>query len=176
MYNKIKNFSEACWKDRNMFRIFVVACLLWFVATCAFITVNKTWGSLFIYPEQDYKVIQEEADRIISTHDFDTAYQLTITNYSNVYHSLSFELCSNESGAKLTARVKNYGLESEKISYKRMDKTHLTQILKSIFLLMILLPIFLGIFSMYAILIIILIIQFISFIIYKIANVIKPEK
>lgn len=172
MYNKIKNFSKKCWDDMNMLRITAVTCILWIIATFVLITVQKNWDSMFIYPDEDYKVIQKEANRIITTHNFDTSYQLTITNYSNVYHSLSFEL-RNDSGTMLTAFVDNYGLENQSISYKRMDNNPITHILKNIFILLLLVPIFLGVISTYAILIVISIFWLIAFIIHKIINAIK---
>lgn len=171
MYNKIKNFSETCWKEQNMIRIAIGASIFWIVLICILITANHNWHSLFVYPEQDYHLIQAEADRIISNHDFNTTYRLTINNYSNVYHSLSFDL-SNDEGTRLTATVHDYGLETEEISYKRMDKSHISQVLKSVILLLILIPIFLGVFSMYGFLIIVLIFQFISFIVYQIVSAI----
>ncbi len=166
MYSKIKNFSECCWENYGLLRIFLITFAFWTITTCVIATVQGTWDTMFVYPEEEYTEIQTEADRIISNKSFETTYELQITNYSNRDHSLSFDI-RGSNNSLLTVNVSNYGLENEEVSYKRFTKTPTTHILLEL-LAVILLIVLLAFVSMLAILIMISFIWFIAFIIHKI--------
>lgn len=166
MYNKIKNFAESCWENRIMFRIFLICFIFWGIVTCVIATVQGNWNTMFIYPEEEYAEIQAEADRIISSHNFETSYELQITNYSNINHNLSFDIRGSNSSL-LTVKVSNYGLENEEISYSRFTKSPTTHILLQLLAVILLIVLF-AMVSGLAILIIISIIWFVAFIIHKI--------
>lgn len=166
MYNKIKKFAENSWENKSLFRIFLVMFVFWFVVTCAIITVRGGWSTMFTYPEDDYKAVKAEAERIISSKSFDTTYFLEITHYSNTYNTLSFEL-SNENNTSITVNVNNYGLENEEISYTRFSKSPTTHVLKQL-LAIVLLVVLIALFSMIVILVLISLAWLIAFIIHKI--------
>lgn len=166
MYSKIKNFAENCWENRIMFRIFLVAFVFWFIVGCIIAAVQGNWETMFVYPEDDYVKLQNEADRIIISHSFDTSYELQITNYSNRDHCLSFDLRGDNS-ALLTVTVKNYGVENEEITYKRFAKSPISYSALQILAILLVIALF-ALLSLFAILIMISIIWFVSFLIHKI--------
>lgn len=168
MYNKIKKFARNCWENKSMFRIFLVMFVFWFVVACAITTVQDGWSTMFTYPEDDYKAVKAEADRIISSKSFDTTYFLEITHYSNTYNTLSFEL-SNENNTSITVKVNNYGLENEEVSYTRFSKNPVTHVLKRL-LAIVLVIVLMALFSMIVILILISLVWLIAFIIHKIVE------
>lgn len=174
MYKKIKNFAENCWENRSLFRLFLIMFLFWFVVGCILTTNQNKWETMFTYPENDYQIVQEEANRMIKTHDFETDFELNITNYSNTNHSLSFELRGNGSSL-LTVTVTNYMQENEEISYKRFTKSPTSHIFMEI--LAIILVIFLfALLSGLVILICISIVWFVAFVIHKILEHSKNKK
>ncbi len=168
MYSKIKNFAESCWENRIMFRGFMILFIFWSIVTCVIISIQGSWDTMFIYPEEEYVEIQTEADKIILSHNFETSYDLQITNYSNSEHCLSFDI-RGSNNSLLTVKVTNYGLENEEVSYKRFTKSPTTHILLKL-LAIILLIVLLSILSGFGILIIISLIWFVSFIIHKIVE------
>lgn len=168
MYNKIKNFAENSWENKSMFRIFLVTFVIWFVVACAITTVQNDWSTLFTYPEDDYEAVKAEAERIISSKSFDTPYLLEITNYSNTYNTLSFELRS-DNNTLITVKVSNYGLENEEVSYTRFTKNPVTHVLKKL-LAIVLVIVLMALFSMIVILILISLVWLIAFIIHKIVE------
>ena len=168
MYNKIKKFSENCWENKSLFRIFLVMFVFWFIVVCSFITLQDKWSTMFTYPENDYKAVKAEAERIISSKSFDTTYFLEITHYSNTYNTLSFEL-SDENNTSITVNVNNYGLENEEVSYTRFSKNPTTHVLKEL-LAIVLLIVLITLFSMIVILVLISVVWLIAFIIHKIVE------
>lgn len=175
MYKKIKNFAENCWENKSMFRMFLVAFAFWFIVACVLTTVQHKWTDMFTYPEESYVDVQEEAARIVSSHSFETDYELQITHYSNTDHSLSFELRGGDDNTYITVRVSNYDMENEEVSYKRFSASPTSHIFMEL-LAIVLVIAFFSLATEFAILILITFLWFTSFVIFKIAENSKQKK
>lgn len=174
MYKKIKNFGENCWENRSIFRSFLIMFLIWFIVGCIIVTKQNNWKRMFTYPESNYQVVQKEAERMIKSHNFETNFELNITSYNNISHSLTFEL-RGDSNTSLTVTVTNYMQENEEVSYKRLYKSPTSHIffqLLAIFLIIV----FLALLSSFVILIGISIVWCVAFVIHKILEHSKNKK
>ena len=127
-------------------------CLI--VVFCILITINHSWGILFNYRESDYQKLEEEAERMIVNHTFETEYHLNITKYDNQSNSVAIKLYTNEDesislmdamiikllddGPCIRVNVKNYEESSEGYTIVRNVENKAQQIFAGIALLILL--------------------------------------
>lgn len=150
----------------------------WLVWIFAIITFNDYWGDISYYPEEEYRLLEEEAMRMINEEDLESEeYEFVIENYDSRTGNLEMKLYSNRSVPILgtttfvTAKVKNYKMADQMISLTRVndnaEKHEKVQIIGLVFL---------GLIGAAATFACIMICSLILILFLLILDVIKPKK
>ena len=114
MLKKIKNF---CF-DEYTFKGVVIGCLI--LVTVAIFTVgfNDLVKPFLVYPEEEYQMLEKEAERIIDEQTLNTEFKHDV-NYSNTLESKSIEIKLWDKNACVIIDVDNYDETTESITVSR---------------------------------------------------------
>lgn len=114
MLKKIKNF---CF-DEYTFKWVIIGCLI--LAAVAIFTVgfNDLVKPIFVYPEDEYQLLENEAQRIIDEQTLNTEFKHDV-NYSNTLENKSVDVKIYGDGASVVIEVDNYGEETESVNVYR---------------------------------------------------------
>ena len=106
MYEKMKNAKE--WLDAFFNELIVTLLIVVFVVLGIIATNTTNWLDGFSYPKEELQILTEEANRIIETKDFNSEYELTITEttYPDKTTQLKIKLVGESSS--VTATVENW--------------------------------------------------------------------
>ena len=91
-------------------------------------TVSNVYEKSLYYPEDLYKEYQEEAERMIVSHEYTCQYPAKTTIYSeNGRTTLIIEVGDYDEGFKysncVTATVKNFGTNEQEVTFERSRKS-----------------------------------------------------
>lgn len=142
MYEKIRKIGNYIWDNyctKNYFKCVLILSIALIFCVCVVITYNNGW-SYFSYPEKQYSLLEEEANRLTLNHNFDTSYRYTITTYDSETKRLEFDLYSKNTSITIT--VDNYNTKDEFVDITRPQSNAFLYSLTNIFLLIIILPIY----------------------------------
>lgn len=118
MYDKICDIWRKLWSLKGCFMSFLffffVIFIFWFAPK---LIADNGWERLTHYSEDSYKNLEEEANYIIESKDFDTDYNLQIQTYNNFTNYLCFDL--SDDSAAVTVEIENYGEPKEVIDITR---------------------------------------------------------
>lgn len=169
MIKKLHKLADKILDIEYFWPIVLKIAAVFLVISCIFITAKDAWELFFTYSESSYLALEEEAKRIVTENDFNTKYELTITNYNNQTHTMSFEL-SDDSSNYVTVDIDDIEDKNTEYSIERNFKSKFTFIATSI----VCLPLLNILFALIVVVIFLLsswIILFITFIVkslYKI--------
>lgn len=88
--------------------------ILFIVIACVMCIMD--FDSLFIYPEENFQILEAEVNRMISSKDFNTEYELEL-KYNNQSNRVEFQL--DGYGIYVAANIDNYGEENQTITVNR---------------------------------------------------------
>lgn len=126
MLSKIIKFGYACFKSKNLARIFsgcLILCTV-LVLICGFNDIVKP---CFVYPEEDYKLLEAEAQRIINEKTLSSDYRHKIeysTFDENSWIKISVSskkenMWYGNNYAYVIIKVEDYGMETQNVSVER---------------------------------------------------------
>lgn len=88
--------------------------ILFIVIACVMCIMD--FDSLFIYPEENFQILEAEVNRMISSKDFNTEYELEL-KYNNQSNRVEFQL--DGYGIYVAANIDNYGEDNQTITVNR---------------------------------------------------------
>lgn len=121
MYQKIKDIRNSVC-DEHWFATGIISFIISFIIICCSFTINNWWGDFFYpYPEQEYQNLEDEAEKMILNHNFETDYRFTINDYDSESNDFEMELHGDK--ATIEIEVENYGESNQSYEVKRHSET-----------------------------------------------------
>lgn len=102
-----KTLVSHIFTVRNFFIVFIITLL---------VLAFADYDMFFVYPEENYQFLEAEANRMISSNDFNTEYELEL-KYNNQSNSIEFQL--DGYSIYVRANVNNYGESNQDITIQR---------------------------------------------------------
>lgn len=167
MYEKIKKFNEKIVEGKFAIRCI---CILIIFMCALIIYLMDDWQNVFYYPEQEYKVLEDEVKKMIYEQNFETNYKYRITLYDNTSKTLNINLMNSD--VYIDAYVDNFGSKDANITIIRKDDNINHQILKY-FIAFFVLSTLLALWVYLLFILLSLSVLFIAFIAQKLKNKIK---
>lgn len=130
MLKKIKNF---CFAESTINWV-ALGCLILVTVAIFIVGFNDLVKPIFVYPEKEYQLLENEAQRIIDEQTLNTEFKHDIT-YSNTLESKSIEVKLFGDGASVVINVENYGEETENVNVYRNQPTGVMYHIQSVMLL-----------------------------------------
>lgn len=114
MLKKIKNFCS----DEYTFKWVIIGCLILVAVAIFTVGFNDLVKPIFVYPEKEYQLLENEAQRIIDEQTLNTEFKHDV-NYSNTLENKSVDVKIYGDGASVVIEVDNYGEETESVNVYR---------------------------------------------------------
>lgn len=114
MLKKIKNF---CF-DEYTFNWAIIGCLILVAVAIFTVGFNDFVKPIFVYPEKEYQLLENEAQRIIDEQTLNTEFKHDV-NYSNTLENKSVDVKIYGDRASVVIEVDNYGEETESVNVYR---------------------------------------------------------
>lgn len=114
MLRKIKNF--CCHRDLPTWTCFI--CFIITILVMVTFGFNDFVKPCFVYPEEEYQMLESEAWRIIDEKTLNTEVKHTI-EYNNNLESKDIEIKLQGENASVIITVDNYGEDTQTISVNR---------------------------------------------------------
>ena len=131
MIKKLHKLADKILDIEYFWLIVLKIAAVFLVISCIFITAKDAWGLFFTYSESSYLELEEEARRIVTEQDYNSKYELEITNYNNQTHTMSFKL-SDDSSNYVTVDIDDIENKDTKYSIERNFKSKFRYIAGSI--------------------------------------------
>ena len=168
MYQEIKNACKLCWSET--LRIFGCMFLISLVIFIGYYTYKGGWNNTLHYPEESYKQLETEANRIFNLlkehENFESEYKYIITKYSSDTNNLNFCIYG-ENKTSANVYITSLGSSDSDITIHRECKSFASHFIKDLVSLIVF-PILIGGLSIIILLPMSLVIWFVAFIIHKI--------
>ena len=116
MIRKLKAFCEKMLATKMFFSIG----LIFFFTIALFIGVTKfeVIHDTIVYPEEEYCLLEAEAERLVSNRTFETEYSYEITATKNKNEN-NINMTISEGMANVYISYENFGADDEIVSIKR---------------------------------------------------------
>lgn len=163
IYDKIDKVIEKIFYWKYILWYSIVFFMIFLTISCIKITRDNTWEKLLTYPEETYKDLEEEANKIAETDIFESKYKLGDIQYYDDSKTLSFKLYDESSSANLIVNIYNYKLENQYLDTIRNETNELKYKFLNILALIILCALLPAMVIIFLIMILVLLISFITF-------------
>lgn len=116
MIRKLRNFCDNIFTTKTV--TFIAAIIFFTIALFIGVTKFETVREFIIYPEEEYCLLEAEAERLINNNSFETEYSYEIVASSNE-NKKHIEMTISEGMADVIIDLENYGTGEEVVSVKR---------------------------------------------------------
>ena len=133
MIRKLRNFCDNIFTTKTV--TFIAAIIFFTIALFIGVTKFETVREFIIYPEEEYCLLEAEAERLINNNSFETeySYEIVASNNENKKH-IEMKISTNFANVKIN--FENFGTPEELVSVERMLDTPTKYVIAGIIVLL----------------------------------------